>query len=85
MSRTVQTSIPNTNNRLRENGEGTENLTDSGFPRILEMAFEASLRMSAATTVSTGKFVNKFKVGIFPLLLVMGMGQTRLRDLMVKL
>lgn len=34
--------------------------------------------MSAATTVSTGTFVNKFKVGIFPLQLLMGDDQLKL-------
>lgn len=41
---------------------------DSGFPMILETAFVASLRMSEATTESTGTFVNKFRVGIFVIL-----------------
>jgi len=39
-------------------------LTDSGFPMIFATAFVASLRMSEATTVSTGTFVKRFKVGI---------------------
>lgn len=71
---------------LESNEEGTDNLTASGFPMILETALVASLRMSAATTASTGTFVNKFKVGIFRwLLLVLGMVQFSLKDLMAKL
>lgn len=39
-------------------------LTDSGLPMILATALVASLRMSEATTESTGTFVNRFNVGI---------------------
>lgn len=56
--------IPNTSTkRTQEEGKGRD-LTDSGLPMILETAFVASLRMSEATTASTGRFVNKFNVGI---------------------
>lgn len=39
-------------------------LTDSGLPIILATALVASLRISEATTASTGTFVNRFRVGI---------------------
>lgn len=45
-------------------------LTDSGLPMILATALVASLRMSEAVTASRGTLVNKFKVGIFCILLV---------------
>jgi len=39
-------------------------LTDSGFPMIFATALVEYLRMSEATTMSTGMFVKRFKVGI---------------------
>lgn len=45
-------------------------VTDSGFPMIFATALVASLRMSEATTASTGMFVKRFKVGIVFLLLL---------------
>ena len=39
-------------------------ITDSGLPMILATALEQSLRMSAATTASTGTLVLRISVGI---------------------